>query len=399
MTVNGAININEVPTVYRDSVARAIEHDPDYAELYLRLTRVGDPLADAAVEEDATIGGERAHLILRRYLNEQDDGALKDSPPALREFLESQGQKPDWYDPKKLEAGVRLFHRESAPLLTCVLAATLLENLSTQIAKSFFLTGRVRDNGVRRLRQNIRYMIEIYMPNGLEDGNDGWKLSIRTRLIHAKLRYLFSQSDEWETENWGIPLSSANMIFGLVAFSARLIDHVRRIGVRVTPEERESYVAVWRYAGYLIGIPEEALPDTADNAIRMFDIGCILEPEPGIEAIAMTNSVVNSGPLLIGKTEIDERKQFAKFIYRMARALIGHDLANDLHFPKFAGMGVLHTLTLQHRLKGMKGKMLGRLYKGQFESFTNLIGVAMYEDSGISYNMPDKVYAEQTTPY
>ena len=37
-------------------------------------------------------------------------------------------------------------------------------------------------------------------------------------------------------------------------------------------------MAVWRYSGYLMGIPETILFHDADEALKLYDIGLICEP-------------------------------------------------------------------------------------------------------------------------
>ena len=84
-------------------------------------------------------------------------------------------------------------------------------------------------------------------------------MSVRLRLIHAQIRRLLRESGEWEAEAWGTPLSAAQMGFAITAFSARLLRHAESLGAAISDEERESFMAVWRYAGYLMGIPETIL--------------------------------------------------------------------------------------------------------------------------------------------
>ena len=389
----------DLPEAYRAKSAGAMEQDSSYASLYLRLTRVGDAAADAVIAEDIQEGNGNANGILTRYLNNDDKDVVKQAPPLLREFIGNLDGQPDWLDRKKFEPGIRLFHRESASLLTGVLAASLIENLSTHISKSFFITGRLRENGIRRLKQNIRHIIEMYMPGGLEVRSDGWKMSVRTRLIHAKARYLLQQSDEWNEQEWGIPLSSAHMAFALSVFSARLLEHAQKYGVQYTEEEREGFVEVWRYSGWLMGIPDEVCPRDPDEALRIRKAGRLCEPDPEFEAVAMTNSIVNSGPLLVGKSEPQERKAFAKFVYRLSRSLVGAELADGLKFPKMSTKGVLLSLRTKAQAARFKQKFLGRQGVHRFESFTNLVSVAMYEDSGIAFDMPDNVHDEHASDW
>ena len=95
---------------------------------------------------------------------------------------------PDWVDFDSFLPGIRMFHRNSHLILGAFVGGTLVEGFATNISKAFFVSGRLRDQGVRRLRQNNRHMIEIFMPNGLSRDGDGWKLSVRIRLVHAQLR-------------------------------------------------------------------------------------------------------------------------------------------------------------------------------------------------------------------
>ena len=85
-------------------------------------------------------------------------------------------------------------------ILAAFVAGVLIEGFTTNIAKSFFITGRVHDQGIRRLGQNNRHMIEIFLPGGLDRQGDGWKLSVRIRIIHARVRHLLNDSEDWEPD-------------------------------------------------------------------------------------------------------------------------------------------------------------------------------------------------------
>ena len=45
--------------------------------------------------------------------------------------------------------------------------AVLIEGFATLISKSFAITGRVLDQGVRRLQQNNAHLLEIFLPQGM----------------------------------------------------------------------------------------------------------------------------------------------------------------------------------------------------------------------------------------
>ena len=136
---------------------------------------------------------------------------------------------------------VRMFHRNSQVILAAFVAGVLIEGFTINIAKSFFITGRVRDQGVRRLGQNNRHMMEIFLPGGLYSYGDGWKLSVRIRIVHARLRHLLSNSEDWNTEAWGVPISTAHLGYAVSAFSARLLKHETYENLGSSIQQRRIY--------------------------------------------------------------------------------------------------------------------------------------------------------------
>ena len=80
------------------------------------------------------------------------------------EFFEKAARPPEWVDLDEFVPGIRMFHRNSRLILGAFVGGVLVEGFSTNIGRSFNITGRLRENGVRRLKQNNRHMIEIFMP-------------------------------------------------------------------------------------------------------------------------------------------------------------------------------------------------------------------------------------------
>ena len=105
---------------------------------------------------------------------------------------------------------------------------------------------------------------------------------------------------------------------------------MQTLGASYNNDERKSFMDVWRYSGYLMGIPETILFRDEAEALHMFDIGNMCEPEAPIESIVMANALVNSAPLLAGRTSGEERQKLAHYVYRISRGLIGRHVAKQL---------------------------------------------------------------------
>ncbi len=386
-----------IPTDYEPGYERASALEPEIASNYVAHTNVGDDEADAVVHELLKLDPGQSGRFIQAAMD-GDEETLAGAPPALLDFFESIESPPDWVDFPSFIPGIRMFHRNSRLVLGAFVGGVLVEGFSTNISKSFFTTGRLRDQGVRRLKQNNRHMIEIFMPGGLRREADGWKLSVRVRLIHAQVRHLLNESGEWDHEAWGVPISAAHVGFAITAFSARLLMHLKSLGAVFDEDERRSFMAIWRYSGYLMGIPETILYENEEDALRLFDIGKMCEPAGQLESIAMANSLINSAPLVVGIDDPIERRTLAKYVFTVSRALIGNPLANELNYPSSLTLGVLAWFRMQERYQRTLGRLLPRLSSSNnFTQFTSLLEASMFDEAGISYRLPDHVYAEESS--
>lgn len=390
-----------IPTDYLQGYEQARAVNPDLAEKYVAHTLIGDPEADAAIAELAGIDADQGFRFLKAGMDQEWE-ALNDAPPSVQAFFRNLETPPDWVDLESYGPGVHLFHKNSKLLLAGMLGGVLVEGFSTNISKSFFITGRLRDQGVRRLQQNNRQMIELFFPGGLMRQGDGWKLSTRVRLVHAQVRRLLANSEDWNHEEWGVPLSAAHVGFAITAFSARLLKHMRSLGARYSEEEARSFMQIWRYSGYLLGIPESILYETEEDALELFRIGVLCEPDPSLESVVLANSLVNSAPLVAGITSSDERRSLSGYVYHVSRALIGKELAAQLNYPRepplFAtSFGVLAWFRLNEKYESLMHKLFpSRARESDFAKFTTLFDVSTYDEEGISYRLPTHVYAEES---
>ena len=196
------LDLEKIPSDYRTGYKKALALDPGMASNYVAHSWVGDPLADELIKQLNTLPQGEMHRLIKTAIDDPEDNALRDAPQLLLDLVEEWASPPDWVDQSGFKASNRMFHRESRTVLLAFVCGVLIEGFTTNIAKSFVITGRVRDSGVRRLMQNNRHMVEMYLPGGLERYGDGWKLSARIRLAHAQVRHLLDNSPDWDTPAW-----------------------------------------------------------------------------------------------------------------------------------------------------------------------------------------------------
>ena len=389
------------PSAYLDGYARARAIDQDTADNYVRHTMIGDPELDPVFEELADLPPADLHRFIRAGVERNDETTLNRAPQALRDFFDSVAEVPDWVDFEEFEPGQHAFFNNVNNMLIAYAIGSAVEGFSTLVSKSFSITGRVTGLGPgaeRRLRQNNRHMIETYYPGGLMRDGEGWKISMRIRFVHARIRKLLADSEAWDHAAWGTPLSAAHVGgIALYTFSIRQFEHAISMGSAIGPEERESIVRIWRYGGHVLGVPEAILFTSEAEARRIYEIGHLCEPPPDEDAVGVANAVFKAIPTMAGVKNEAERKSLQMYAYRLSRALIGNELADRYCYPNT--IRIRQMVLLYFRTKARLIRLLSRGSLLQEQSLMQLFEATQYDAEGISYRMPDHVRAAQQSPW
>lgn len=381
--------MSQVPSAYLHTYPKARRHARALADNYMRHTTVGDPVLDPVMEELSTMQPGELHQYIRAGIEQQPD-VLRKAPESLRHFF-SNLEDPEWLDYEAFRPGIRAFHANADLMLVAFVTGVLVEGFSTMIAKSFNMTQRVASTG-RRLQQNNRQLIDIFFPGGLRRDGDGWKLSIRVRFVHSRIRILLAQSGAWDQHAWGTPLSAAHLGLAIALFSKRLLDYSVKVGATYTAEEKVSVLDVWRYTGYVMGIPESILYTDAADAESIFTLGFLCEPPPTQDSVAMANTLIRSIPAVAGITDPVEQRKTTALAYRLSRALIGKTRAREFQYPWTPTIGVL----LMYRIKQRLQRMLKTTPVVRSSNFTQLLQIAAYDKEGVSYRLPNHIRSSES---
>ncbi len=383
------------PSAYVEGYAKARLLDEVAADNYIRHTTIGDPVLDPVMEELSSLPPADLHRFIEAGIEEKGRD-LHDAPQGLRDFFNNP-EEPPWLDRQAFRPGILVFNEYVQLMLVAFVTGVLVEGFSTLIAKSFNITKRVASSD-RRLKQNNRQLMEIFYPGGLQRDGDGWKLSTRVRFVHARIRSLLAKSDDWNHDAWGTPLSAAHLGFAISVFSKRLLDYSALVGARFSDEEKESVLAVWRYTGYLMGIPETILYTDGAEADKIYRIGYLCEPPPDADSITMANALIQSIPVVAGVADPVEKQKVITLAYRLSRALLGNTLADQFQYPKGLNIGTLFLFRSKQRMQRwfkqwfMKGGI-------RSENFSQLLQISMYDEGGVSYKMPNHTYNSKSSPW
>jgi hypothetical protein len=228
----------------------------------------GDPLADAAAGALARLKrAESAEFVSRGLMGRPTD------IPELDLLLRAASLPPVWFDAVRAARGGAVLRRSG------VLGAVVLgfKSLMTSYAspagnKPLTFTRQLEVDTTRRLGETARFVEAVSLPQSIVVGSPGFGATVRVRLVHAEVRRALQDSPRWRSEQWGTPICQADMAATVLLFSSVLVDGLEALGLRVTAEEREDVLHLWRGAGRLMGVEEELLCATARDASDLWEM-------------------------------------------------------------------------------------------------------------------------------
>jgi len=258
------------------------------------------------------------------------------APESFRELFAGTERVPVWVDWDVLDRGGALLVR-AGPLGGIVLGLkSLISGYRSPAGnKPIALSGRLTEQAPRRLRETGRFVQATIKKGGLRPHADGYRLTLKVRLVHAMVRRKLLAGGRWNAEAWGAPVNQHDQMGTSLLFSVVLLDGLRQLGIRILPADAEAYMHLWRYSGYLMGIDPELLPATTAEARRLIDLLELTTGEPDLDSRRLTRALLEV-PIHEAKTRT--QKTYAKRLHRfaasMCRELVGDKVADQLGVPR-----------------------------------------------------------------
>lgn len=320
-----------LPTAYSNLETARRQHGAR-ADQYVSLLWRTDPLAEAVTESFSLLPEKEWQSMLGRALDHGIE-AVPDAPEVLRTFFAQVDRVPFWVDAQQCNLGGATFLRCRLGFLALSMHALPLIYSWPAGNKPLALSGHLVHRASQRLKDTTRYVFAICQPNGLARFSEGFKMSVRVRLIHAQVRKLLWQSGKWREEAWGAPINQCHMAGTNLLFCVGVLDGLTRLGYRFTSAEREALIHLWRYAGALLGIENELLVAGQWEGHRLLDLMFTFEPKPDDDSRALVQALMQTAHDYLRGFRA-ARPCSMNICFGIARALIGNERADALGFPR-----------------------------------------------------------------
>lgn len=238
-----------------------------YTEERLNAWRTkGDPLSDAVIEQIAEKGSlQQVHNLL----GEVEKLASAGNAEAIA-FLDFYKEVPAWVDFESMKKGQDLLAGFAPQMGLSLFSGSLCGGaVFTKMALITSMTGMLSGDSTRRLTETSKMVVSMAFPEAIRPGGSAYDLLIRVRLLHSAIRRSLVESGRFNhpTE---VPINQHDLAITLGLFGYLNIRSLGRLGVRLRDEDVESYIHMWRYGGYLLGIEDELLPDSIHDQQAFF---------------------------------------------------------------------------------------------------------------------------------
>ncbi|MET3530195.1 DUF2236 domain-containing protein [Chryseobacterium flavum] len=273
---------------------------------------------------------EIEHYI-RNGISEKDE-----VPESVKKLFFQLQKVPDWLDHNLLKSGAELCMRSNLDSLISLRDYCLIGGYDyAYLNKPLIATEALKKGAVKRLSETLDFWVNVTRYNALDRHAKGYEFAIKTRLIHSYARRSIKKHyKEWDTENWGEPINSWDMMATYIGFSLVFLHSLKKLGNTFSPEEEQGIFHLWKYVGYLLGIPEQLLPDNKKQATEYFYLWTSIQPPSDKDSVLLAHSLLNESlenPIL--KFEF-QRKNLRYLHICCTWFLLDDEVCKRLHIPE-----------------------------------------------------------------
>jgi hypothetical protein len=277
---------------------------------------------------------------------EHGPASIPNLPVPVRALFEQVEVVPAWLNRKALTRACRVRDYASLGHGYVLFSVSLLAGYaSSGITKTLMATGELERMAPRRIAETSKFIDDVYASKTLSRSSEGFKSTIRVRVMHAFVRYKLLQSG-WDVQRWGVPINQADMAATVLSFSISYLLGLRALGFIIPRADREALIHLWRYAGQLLGVNDTLLAATEGEAWRLLKLVAASQTGPDEDGKALAKALLGV-PVAYGGASRAGRMfgQFdAAFCAGFTRFCVGDSIANGLglpnDIPRYAFLGL-----------------------------------------------------------
>lgn len=290
---------------------------------------VWDPECDELVA--SLIAGGAAPQVnkLLKTWTKNGQALPKGLPADLRDFMERARQLPSWTDQGKLKTAVDFNEKRGLYLgVTYGFASGMMSTAIPKEARAVYYSkggADMRD----RITKTAKLGYDIGTSNAYKDDGEMVVTCVKTRLAHSGVRHLLPKSPYWtRAADEDIPISQADMMVTWHSLPTTVMKNLVKWKVPIPAAESEAFLHSWQVCAHMLGIRDEYIPKSWDEANSQAAqvLDPILAPTP--EGVKLADMLLNLASF------IDGGILSKPILGALTRYILGPEIGNWLKIPK-----------------------------------------------------------------
>ncbi|MFE9251693.1 oxygenase MpaB family protein [Streptomyces sp. NPDC007088] len=292
------------------------------------LRQAGDELADATVATLFERGEVGTFNTLMRYVSTAGAPLPDGLPEVAREYLHATSAPPSWVDWTEMEKARLFFVDNNVHISTALSFASMPAcYVVPHVARLLSATHGLKYPS-KRMAETGQFTVYLMQPDAFEAGSRFIPAAQKVRLLHASIRHHLRRENRWDAGALGVPICQEDMIGGQMFFSMLVLDSLHRLGIHMSTEGAESYYYAWRVVGAMLGVDQEAVPRTLEEARSFLDLYMIRHMGPSPEGAHLTRQLLDLYEEVVPGTLLDP------VVPALVRYLVGDTCADWLEVPR-----------------------------------------------------------------
>jgi hypothetical protein len=294
------------------------------------LRQNGDELADAVVATLFERGEVGKFNTLMRYVSTAGSPLPDGLPEVAHEYLQATSVPPAWVDWGEMEKARLFFIDNNVHISTALSFASMPACYVVPHVAKLLSTTHGLDYPSKRMAETGQFTVHLMQPDAFEDGGRFIPAAQKVRLLHASIRHHLRRENRWDTETLGTPICQEDMIGGQMFFSLLVLDSLHRLNIHMSTEGAEAYFYAWRVVGAILGVDQDAVPRTLQEARQFLDRYMLRHMGPSEEGAHLTRQLIDLYEEVVPGTLFDP------IVSALIRYLIGDTCADWLQVPRTA---------------------------------------------------------------
>ena len=268
-----------------------LERFDEFSSLFYQVDEKGDSVVrDLFLKKPFPEAMEKVEGYIRNGVSPSDD-----VPESIKELFSECQDVPDWVNQELLKRGAEVCMKSGVDGMISLRDYSLMGGYDfSYLNKPLIFTSALKKGAAKRLGKTLEFWVQVTRYDAMNIHAKGYEMAIKIRLIHSFSRIMIQEkAPSWNQEEWGKPINLWDMSATYCGFSLVFLHGLHLLNHTITKEDELGVMHLWKYIGYLLGMPPKILPSTLKEAVEQFYIWTAIQDSADKDSILLADALLN----------------------------------------------------------------------------------------------------------